>query len=111
MKFNKKDYINISILLILLLAIVFLIVGNNINGSTVDWNSQHWIIPEYFRNLFYDTNDLFPSFAFNLGAGENIYNLSYYGLLNPLILISYIMPNVLMINYIEVMMIIITIID
>lgn len=104
MKFNKKDYINISILLILLLTIVFLIVGDNINGSTVDWNSQHWIIPEYFRNLFYDTNDLFPSFAFNLGAGENIYNLSYYGLLNPLILISYLLPFIKMIDYIQVSM-------
>ncbi len=111
-KFNHKDHIYISVLIILFLIILFSIVGfDYVNGSQVDWNSQHWIIPEYFRNLFYDTGDLFPSFAFNLGGGQNIYNLSYYGLLNPLILISYIMPNVLMINYIEVMMIIITIID
>lgn len=102
-KFNYKDYVNISILIIIFILIIFSVVGfDYVNGSKIDWSSQHWIIPEYFRNLFYKTGDLFPSFAFNLGSGQNIYNLSYYGLLNPIILVSYLLPSVLMVNYIEV---------
>ena len=108
--FKHKDYIYISFLVILFLVILFSVVGfNNVNGSAVDWESQHWIIPEYFRNLFYETGDLFPSFAFNLGGGQNIYNLSYYGLLSPLILLSYLFPSVAMVNYIQVLMILVVI--
>lgn len=109
-KFNQRDYVNIFITIILFLIILFSIVGfNYVNGSTIDWSSQHWIIPEYFRNLFYKTGDIFPSFAFNLGAGQNIYNLSYYGLLSPFILFSYLLRSVPMINYIMVLMIVIII--
>ena len=43
--------------------------------------------------------DALVSFAFNLGAGENIYNLSYYGLLSPIILISYLLPFIPMYIY------------
>lgn len=81
------------------------------NGSQVDWDSQHWIFPEYFRTLFYETKDLFPSFAFNIGAGQNIYNMSYYGLLSPVVLLSYLFPFVKMVNYIEVSMIVIVILS
>ncbi len=109
---NKKDCTNILVLVSIFFIIIFTIVGiKYVNGSTVDWNSQHWVIPEYFRNLYYDTHDIFPSFAFNLGAGENIYNLSYYGFLNPLLLISYLLPNVRMVDYIIVMMMVVVVLS
>ena len=108
----KKDYINILVLIILFFLILFSMIGfNYVNGSTVDWDSQHVVIPDYFRKLFYDTKDLFPSFAFNLGSGENIYNLSYYGLLSPFILFSYLLPNVSMINYIQIVMVLVVIVS
>ena len=71
-------------------------------GSSLDWSSQHFAIPDYFRKLFYQTGELFPSFAPGLGAGENIYYLSYYGLLSPVILFSYLLPFVKMSVYIQV---------
>lgn len=71
-------------------------------GSKIDWVSQHSVIPDYFRNLFYETGNLFPDFAMHLGAGQNIYYLSYYGFLNPVILISYLFPMVPMAAYISV---------
>ena len=40
--------------------------------------------------------------AWNLGLGQNIYNFSYYGLLNPIILISYLLPFISMTNYIMI---------
>lgn len=109
-KFSHRDYINVFILIIVFLIILFSIVGfKYVNGSTVDWASQHWIIPEYFRNLFYKTGDIFPSFAFNLGGGQNIYNLSYYGLLSPFTLISYLFKFMSMANYIILLMILVVI--
>ena len=69
-------------------------------GSQVDWLSQHSVIPDYFRKQFYATGKLFPEFAASLGGGQNIYNFSYYGLYNPIILFSYLLPFVSMGDYI-----------
>ena len=67
------------ILMLVFLLIVFIITGKSyLYGSTLDWNSQHYNFMEYFRILFYKTKDIFPDFAFNIGAGQNIYNFSYY---------------------------------
>ena len=72
-----KDVINILILILVFFIVYFSITRNEfLYGSLKDWNSQHWLFPEYFRKLFYETHDLFPDFAFNLGAGQNIYNFS-----------------------------------
>lgn len=79
---------------------------NGIFGSKIDWISQHSVIPDYFRQLFYDTGNLFPEFAANIGGGQNIYNFSYYGLYSPIILISYLFPTVKMGTYIMVCMIV-----
>ena len=47
-------------------------------GAKVDWISQHSVIPDYFRKQFYETGNLFPEFAMNLGAlngyVEEMYN-------------------------------------
>lgn len=110
MKLNKKDWTNILILITILLIIIFSYLGiTNLNASIVDYNSQHAVIPDYFRKLFLETKQIFPSFAFNIGAGENIYNLSYYGLFSPIIMFSYLFPKLSMINYIQIAMLIITI--
>ncbi|MBR6101404.1 MAG: YfhO family protein [Ruminococcus sp.] len=71
-------------------------------GSILDWPSQHYAIPDMMRKLFYDTGELFPSLAPDLGAGENIYAFSYYGLYSPVILFSYLLPFVPMRVYIQV---------
>lgn len=100
----KKDKRNILILTLFFIIYYFSITrfGQYIYGSVLDWNCQHYLIPDYFRKLFYETGNLLPSFAFNLGAGENIYNLSYYGLLSPIILISYLLPFIPMKTYIQI---------
>lgn len=98
---SKRDIATISLICMLLLSIVFSIVGDDsVYGSVVDWASQHSVFPEYFRNLFYETGELIPSLAQNLGAAENIYYISYYGLLSPHILLSYLLPFVEMTDYI-----------
>ncbi len=99
---KKSKIFNYLIILYGLILIIIFLGFNNFYGSNVDWISQHSVLPEYFRSLFYETKNLFPNFAFNLGAGQNIYNFSYYGLLNPVILISYLLPFIKMIYFIQI---------
>lgn len=92
---KKKDYLILILLAILPLLLVFMIVPDGyLFGNKVDWLSQHTVIPNYFRQLFYSSGNLFPDFAFHLGGGANIYAFSYYGLFRPDILIAYLLPNV-----------------
>ena len=102
-KINKKDKYNLIIITIILkkrkfiivsliIIIMFILRNGNLYGSILDWNTQHSVIPEYFRSLFYKTLNIFPDFALNLGSGQNIYNYSYYGFFNPVIIISYFLP-------------------
>ena len=102
-KVNKKDKIYLLLLSIIFISIIVYILRNNtLYGSILDWNNQHSVIPDYFRTLFYKTNSLFPNLALNLGSGQNIYNYSYYGLLSPIILVSYLLPFITMKTFIQV---------
>ena len=76
MKSNKTKICHLGILLIFYALMVFLLMHfEYAYGSKTDWMNQHYAIPDYFRKLFYETGDLFPSFAPNIGAGE--YLLSF----------------------------------
>lgn len=98
--FKKRDIAYIWICALAFLLLVFILSNTMyLYGSQLDWNSEHIAFPNYFRTLFYDTKDLLPDFAFNIGNGQNIYNLSYYGLLSPIVLISYLLPSVNMYSY------------
>ncbi len=101
-KKSIKKYVIVTLMYTLVFASVyFYLTGSKyIYGSQTDFASQHYFIPEYFRTLFYKTHDLLPDFALNLGGGANIYYLSYYGFLSPIILISYFLPSISMLNYI-----------
>ncbi len=95
LKSRLQDTAVIGIIFLLTAAVMVSCLKKGvIYGSQDDWASQHYAIPEYFRTLFYRTHQLFPSYAANLGAGENIYALSYYGLYSPYILLSFCLPFV-----------------
>ena len=100
-KLNNKDIYALGgiILSSAVIMIAFIVIKGAVYGSQMDWVSQHYPIPEYFRTLFYDTHQLFPSYAANIGAGESIYSLSYYGLYSPVTLLSYLLPFVPMPYY------------
>ena len=113
-KYDKKDYINLAILVIFFLVFITILIlctKNSIYGSKLDYVDQHYMIPEYFRTLFYSSKELFPNFALNLGMGQNIYNFSYYGLYSPIILLSYLLPFIRMSTYIQITSIVCIIID
>lgn len=104
MQMKKTEKIKIPLLLfVICLAVCWIFVLQyGIFGSNLDWINQHSVLPDYFRQRFYDTGQLFPDIAWNLGAGQNIYNFSYYGLFNPIIWISYLLPFVPMSLYIQI---------
>jgi uncharacterized membrane protein YfhO len=104
-KFYKKHTILIHIILLIISIIleIFLITDNKyILGSTADWLKQDVAFADYFRNLFYQTHNLFPNLAIHIGSGQNIYYFSYYGLFSPLILLSYLFPFIKMVDYIMI---------
>ena len=100
---KKIDYNYLIVILFCLVEVLLISSKNRIFGSTIDWLPQHIAFPDYFRQLFYKTHNFLPSFAFSLGAGQNIYNFSYYGLYNPLIIFSFFFPFIKMSTYISLM--------
>lgn len=111
-KLTKKDYLFLGgVIVFLLLIIGILTRGQYVYGSKVDWVNQHSVLPDYFRQHFYETKKLMPDFAFDLGAGQNIYNFAYYGFLNPITLISYCLPWVSMGTYVMVSSIVVVILS
>lgn len=102
-KLKKIDKNYLLIIVFGLLALYLVVPENYIFGSNTDWVSQHIVFPDYFRKLFYSTKNLFPNLALSIGAGQNIYNFSYYGLLSPWLLLSYLFPFISMKNYIIIL--------
>lgn len=94
---NKKDGLIIAGLIILTLILLYAIVpAGHLFGSETDWLSQHITISDDIRQQFYQTHDLFPDYMRQIGGGQNIYFLSYYGLFRPDVLISLLLPFVAM---------------
>ncbi len=87
---------------VVLLLVALIVPQKAVFGSVVDWFCQHTAFADYFRTRFYDTHQLFPNFALALGGGENIYYYSYYGLFNPVLLVSFLLPKVSMAAYMMV---------
>lgn len=74
-----------ALFLITVLSVWLFCLRHGLFGAKVDWISQHSVLPDYFRQQFYDTGELFPEFAANIGGGQNIYHFAYYGLYLSLI--------------------------
>lgn len=104
---RKKQFYPIIFLTCLTLVMVLIITpSSNIFGATTDWLSQHVNLADYIRNTILESKSLFPDFAFNIGGGQNIYNMSYYGLFRPDVLIGCLIPGVAMKDIIITYMII-----
>lgn len=100
----KKGYFNYLLLIMLCLLLILITKdGNYLFGSTTDWINQHVPFFDYFRNLFWQTGNLFPNLALHLGAGTNIFAISYYGLYSPFLLLSYLLPGVSTVTYLQIM--------
>lgn len=100
---SKYKDLLIIISFIITYIIIYLILTKNGSyyfASSKDFDVQHYLLPDYLREIFINSHSLFPKFSFNLASGTNIFNLAYYGLFSPIILISFLFPKIKMINYI-----------
>lgn len=75
--------------------------GGNFFGSGGDWYSQHVGAAETLRQTIADSGVIFPQLV-NIGGGSNIYDLAYYGLFRPDVMISCLFPGVEMKYFIAV---------
>ena len=87
---KKRDKFYITILLLLPVLFVLCVSTYSMYGSKLDWLSQHVSLADYFRQ----TKQLLPDSFENLQGQTNAFSFSYYGLLRPDVLISYLFPNV-----------------
>ena len=87
---KKRDKFYITILFILPILFVLCVSTYSVFGSKLDWLSQHVSLADYFRQ----TKQLLPDRFANLQGQTNAFSFSYYGLLRPDVLISYVFPNV-----------------
>lgn len=112
MKKNDIHYMAVlGILIVLITGVLFTLLQSKqlVYGSITDWLSQHVAFAEYFRENFYQTGQLYPDFSLQLGAGQNMAEFIYYGLLRPEILLSYAFPMIKMSTYIMISSIALTI--
>ena len=79
------------LLITFLMILVMLCKGSRLFGSTTDWYNQHVVFADFFR-LLASTGTMSSSLAVQLGAGMNLFHLSYYGLFNPLLYGSLLVP-------------------
>lgn len=62
-------------------------------GSEGDWYSQHVGAAEALRQMMRETGSLIPPYV-GIGGSSSIYDLAYYGLLRPDLLIACLLPGV-----------------
>ena len=101
----------LGLLIVLITGMLFMLLQSKqlVYGSITDWLSQHVAFADYFRENFYQTGQLYPDFSLQLGAGQNMAEFMYYGLLRPEILLSYAFPMIKMSTYIMISSIVLTI--
>jgi hypothetical protein len=87
---KKRDTFYITILFILPILFVLCVSTYSMYGSKLDWLSQHISLADYFRQ----TQQLLPDSFENLQGQTNAFSFSYYGLLRPDVLVSYLFPNI-----------------
>ena len=109
-RLNKKDFIYLAISIISFILLVLLVTDNTFLYASTS-NQEYINYTNHLRNLFYNTKELIPDFSLSLNNGINIFNLVEYGFLNPIILISYLLPFVSMTNYIIISTIILIIVS
>ncbi|OCN05305.1 hypothetical protein A4S06_09370 [Erysipelotrichaceae bacterium MTC7] len=90
---KHKNYLYVCIFVFACILPFFLHENSTLFGSTTDYANQHIQIAKAIRQAVYDQG-LFPTFMEQLGAGQNIYNFSYYGLFRLDILLSLLLPSV-----------------
>ena len=92
---HTKGFYPLVLTIIFTILLLLTVPFGCIYGSEGDWFSQHVALAEQFRQIFYKTGRILPDYT-PLGSGSNIYDISYYGLLRPDVLLSFLFPDISM---------------
>lgn len=104
-KSNAKEKIcglaSYAVLAVLTVAACWFFAGRyGVFGANMDWISQHSVFPGSISgSSFNQTGQFFPEYSREHRRPANIYNFSYYGLYNPIVLIAYLLPFMKMSDY------------
>ena len=97
LRYLEKEWIQrLALIIIPIIIVSILMFFFEVYGSKIDWVSQHIAFPDYFRKIFYETGQIFPEFSMNLGSGQNFAQFTYYGVMRPDVLLSYLFPSISM---------------
>lgn len=113
-RFYLKHKQIINELIAFTLIVISILVFLNLNKVTIgrldsDFATQHIRLIDYLRNNFWATHDFFQQINFNLGGSQNMVSLYYYGLYNPLIMLSYLFPFISTLYWMQIIFLIIVV--
>lgn len=92
-----KKFLPYLFLTLITITLALLIMpDNHLFGSNTDWLEQHIVLGDYLRQAMLKNKSMFLDFALELGAGQNIYNISYYGLFRFDVLIGCLLKSIAM---------------
>lgn len=91
-KYIKNTVITVGIYISLLIFAYFVLDLLIAKGYS-DYINQHTMFLDYIRKNFWTTGDLFPQWNMNYGLGQSFVIMFYYGMYNPFVLITYLMPS------------------
>lgn len=96
------------VILIFVAATQFDVAFGNVKS---DYLLQHTRFLDYMRKNFSYKHDVFPQWLMNYGLGQSFVILYYYGLYNPFIMLTYLIPIENPVFLLELIFIIITVIN
>ncbi len=76
-------------------------------GELNDYAAQHIKFIDFIRGNFFLYHDLFPQLMTNFGLGQSFATIYYYGMYNPIVLISFVFKNITTKDYIAIINLII----
>lgn len=91
-KYKNELIVLFSSTIMGLIIVLLMLANNGVFGSNEDWINQHVILADFIRQDFFNTGNIFPDYTLLLGGGINYSDISYYGIMRPEIIISFLFP-------------------
>ncbi len=94
----KNKYLKVGLITVGLYLLMLLMVFYNQDSvfakESSDYLNQHTMFIDYLRRNFWASGDFFPQWSMNYGMGQSFVIFFYYGLYNPFVMLSYILPPI-----------------
>ncbi len=92
-KYIRNTLITVVLYLFMILYVYF-INDSVFAKASSDYVNQHTMFIDYIRRNFWASGDFFPQLSMNYGLGQSFVIMFYYGMFNPFVMLSYILPPI-----------------